>query len=68
MNKKFIRQMYREYLEEDIIFQISKDHKVDLENAMRIYYNSKTADQVYHNEKNIQNLNYKDLAEIMLQD
>lgn len=68
MNKKFVRQMYREYLEEDIIFQISKDHKVDLENAMRIYYNSKTADQVYHNEKSIQNLNYKDLAEIMLQD
>lgn len=68
MNKKFIRQMYREYLEEDIIFQISKDHKVDLENAMRIYYNSKTADQVYRNEKSIQNLNYKDLAEIMLQD
>lgn len=60
--------MYREYLEEDIIFQISKDHKVDLENAMWIYYNSKTADQVYHNEKSIQNLNYKDLAEIMLQD
>jgi hypothetical protein len=68
MNKKFVRQMYREYLEEDIIFQISKDHKVDLKNAMRIYYNSKTADQVYHNEKSIQNLNYKDLAEIMLQD
>lgn len=66
MNKKFVRQMYREYLEEDIIFQISKDHKVDLKNAMRIYYNSKTADQVYHNEKSIQNLNYKDLAEIML--
>ena len=68
MNKKFVRQMYREYLEEDIIFQISKDHKVDLKNAMRIYYNSKTADQVYHNEKSIQNLNYKDLAKIMLQD
>ena len=67
MNKKFVRQMYREYLEEDIIFQISKTHKVDLENAMRIYYNSKLAEQVYNNEKSIRHLNYIDLTETMEQ-
>ena len=67
MNKKFVRQMYREYLEEDIIFQISKTHKVDLENAMRIYYNSKLAEQVYNNEKSIQHLNYIDLTKTMEQ-
>ena len=67
MNKKFVRQMYREYLEEDIIFQISKTHKVDLENAMRIYYNSKLAEQVYNNEKSIQHLNYMDLTKTVRQ-
>ena len=67
MNKKFVRQMYREYLEEDIIFQISKTHKVDLENAMRIYYNSKLAEQVYNNEKSIQHLNNIDLTKTMKQ-
>ena len=66
-DKEFTQQIYREHLEEDIIFQISKTHKVDLENAMRIYYNSKLAEQVYNNEKSIRHLNYIDLTKTMEQ-
>ncbi len=66
MTKKFISRLYNNYLEEDIIFCLSERYNVDLTNAMKIFYYSKTAKKINDKNSDIQNLNYSDLTECVI--
>lgn len=68
MSEKDIENIYREHLEEDIIFCLSEHHNIPVEDAMKIYYNSRLADRIHKGEYGIQYLDYTVLADILEQE
>lgn len=57
-----LENYYREHLEEDIVFCLSERRGIALEEAMRLYYNSKLAKMIYDGVEGIQYLDFKVLT------
>ena len=56
MTDREFENFYREHLEEDIIFCLSKRKNIPLDQAMGLYYNSKLADHIHDGHYGIQYL------------
>lgn len=59
--------VYKQNLEENIIEYVSKKKKIDLRQAMDIYYRSRLSEQISNSELGIENMDYKYLAEDLLE-
>lgn len=66
-NPKDIIEIYRQNLESDIIEYLASSLKIDLRDAMEKYYSSKLARQIESGENGIDNLDYKNLAEDLIE-
>ncbi|MBQ9725687.1 MAG: hypothetical protein IJV56_10200 [Neisseriaceae bacterium] len=62
IDDKDFEEIYREYLEEDIISYLAETRHISLEQAMDLYYNSKIAEKIYQGKYGIEYLDYKVLA------
>jgi hypothetical protein len=60
-----LENFYREHLEENIIFCLSKRKGISFEEAMRLYYNSKLAQMIYNGVEGIQYLDFKVLTDYL---
>lgn len=67
MSEDILEQVYQENLEERIISCLAKDNGLSLEKAMDVYYNSKLAGKIHRGDEGIQYLDYKVLAQILLE-
>ena len=65
IDDKDFEEIYREYLEEDIISYLAETRHISLEQAMDLYYNSKIAEKIYQGKYGIEYLDYKVLVEMM---
>ena len=68
MTDREFENFYREHLEEDIIFCLSKRKNIPLEQAMGLYYNSKLADHIHDGHYGIQYLDYNLLTDMLEQE
>ena len=66
-NKDDLTNVYRQNLENDIIEYLAQQLKIDLRVAMEKYYSSKLAKQIESGENGIDNLDYKILAEDLIE-
>ena len=64
---KEIDFIYKQNLESDIIEYLSQRLKIDLRDAMEKYYSSKLANQIENGENGIDNLDYKNSAEDLIE-
>ena len=64
---KSIFPIYQENLEERLIPYIAEQQNISLEDAMDIYYHSKLAEKIHQGTEGIQYLDYKVLAEILME-
>lgn len=64
---KTLTSLYRQNLEGDIIRCISAEKGLSLEQAMDIYYSSKLAEQINEGKYGIDNMDYKYLAEDLIE-
>lgn len=67
VNKYDIDFEYKQNLEESIIDYLSEIKKIDLRTAMSIYYKSKLSEQIEKGMYGIDNLDYKNLAEDLIE-
>ena len=65
MTDREFEDFYREHLEEDIIFCLSKRRNIPPEQAMRLFYTSKLAERIYAGQYGIQYLDYSVLTDIL---
>ena len=63
-DKTTLSDFYRQELEVSIIEYLAEKLKIDLRDAMRIYYESRLSKQI---ENGIDNLDYKNLAEDLIE-
>ena len=63
-DKTSLSDFYRQELEASIIEYLAEKLKIDLRDAMRIYYESRLSKQI---ENGIDNLDYKNLAEDLIE-
>ena len=63
-DKTSLSDFYRQKLEVSIIEYLAEKLKIDLRDAMRIYYESRLSKQI---ENGIDNLDYKNLAEDLIE-
>ncbi len=68
MNEVALENIYREHLEESIIFCLSERRKISFEEAIDLYYNSTLANQIYKGVEGIQYLDYKLLSTYLEQE
>ena len=68
MNEVVLENIYREHLEESIIFCLSERRKISFEEAIDLYYNSTLANQIYKGVEGIQYLDYKLLSTYLEQE
>ena len=66
-DRKMLTSFYRQNLEGDIIRCISVEKGLSLEKAMDIYYRSKLAEQINEGKYGIDNMDYKYLAEDLIE-
>lgn len=66
-NKQNIDYIYKQNLEESIIEFLSKEKKLELRQAMDIYYNSRLAKQIEQGTYGIENMDYKYLAQDLIE-
>lgn len=66
-SKKDIDYVYKQNLEESIIEYLSKEKKLELRQAMDIYYNSRLAKQIEQGTYGIENMDYKYLAQDLIE-
>lgn len=59
--------IYKENLETDIIRRLAEIKNLDLREAMDVYYKSKLSEQIQAGEYGIENLDYKYLAEDLIE-
>lgn len=59
--------IYQENLEEKIIAYLAERCDISYEKAMDLYYSSKLSDKIYLGKNGIQYLDYKVLAQILLE-
>ena len=66
-NKNALTVFYRQELETSIIEYLADKLKIDFRDAMKVYYNSKLSEQIEKGENGIDNLDYKNLAEDLIE-
>lgn len=66
MNGDTLEKYYKEGLEERLIAYLAKVKHLTLEQAMDIYYRSNLAQKNYEGQDDVQYLDYKVLAQILL--
>ena len=66
-SKKDIDYIYKQNLEESIIEYLSKEKKLELRQAMDIYYQSRLAKQIEQGTYGIENMDYKYLAQDLIE-
>lgn len=66
MDEKILEQTYQENLEERLITYLAEQHNISLEKAMDIYYHSRLAEKIHQGAEGVQYLDYKVLADILL--
>lgn len=66
-NKKNLDYIYKQNLEESIIEYLSKEKNLELRQAMDIYYHSRLAKQIEQGTYGIENMDYKYLAQDLLE-
>ena len=67
MDDRALEQVYQENLEERLISYIAEENGISLEKAMAIYYGSKLSNKINQGNEGMQYLDYKVLAQILLQ-
>ncbi len=67
MNEETLESVYLENLEEWIIAYLAKICDFSYEKAIDLYYSSKLSDKIYLGKDGIQYLDYKVLAQILLE-
>lgn len=67
MDEAVLEKAYQERLEERIISRIAQVKNISLADAMDFYYNSPLADKIATGHYNIQYLDYKLLAQFVIQ-
>ena len=67
VDKTQLEEVYKQYLENDIINEISKIKGIDLRKAFDIYYSSKLAEQISNDRYGIENMDAKYLAEYSIE-
>ena len=65
--KKNIDYIYKQNLEESIIEYLSKEKKLELRQAMDIYYQSRLAKQIEQGTYGIENMDYKYLTQDLIE-
>lgn len=65
--KKNIGYIYKQNLEESIIEYLSKEKKLELRQAMDIYYQSRLAKQIEQGAYGIENMDYKYLTQDLIE-
>ena len=65
MSEDVLEKIYQENLEERIIAYLAETKGISLEEAMRIYYDSKLAEMIHDGEYWIQYLDYKELVQTL---
>ena len=65
MSEDVLELIYQENLEEKIISYLARIKEISLDQAMKIYYNSKLANKIYRGDYGVQYLDYKVLVEIL---
>lgn len=66
MNGETLEKFYQESLDERLIRRIAEEKNISLEEAMDFYYQSRLADEIYDGKYGIQYLDYKVLAQILI--
>ena len=66
-NKQNIDYIYKQNLEESIIEYLSIEKNLELRQAMDIYYNSRLAKQIAQGANGIENMDYKYLAQDLIE-
>lgn len=67
MAKKDLDLLYKQNLEENIITCLAETLKIDYREAMEKYYSSRLAKQIESSENGIDNLDYKNLTEDLIE-
>lgn len=62
-----LEKVYQERLEERIIAYLAQQKNCSLEEAMDLYYHSELADKINQGQEGIQYLDYKVLAQILME-
>ena len=62
-----LEKVYQERLEERIIAYLAQQKNCSLEEAMDLFYHSKLADMINQGQEGIQYLDYKVLAQILME-
>ena len=65
MDGEILEKYYRESLEERLIAFLAEMKDISLENAMRVYYNSRLAEKIHAGANGVQYLDEKVLAQIL---
>lgn len=66
-SKRDIDYVYKQNLKESIIEYLSKEKKLELRQAMDIYYQSRLAKQIEQGTYGIENMDYKYLVQDMIE-
>lgn len=67
MNKEMLESIYQENLEERIVAYLAEMCDFSYEKAIDLYYSSKLSDKIHLGKDGIQYLDYKVLAQILLE-
>lgn len=67
VNRKDLDQIYKEFLAEDIIAYLADIRHITLRQAMDIFYRSKLSAQITAGVYGIENLDYRYLAEDLIE-
>lgn len=67
MNEEILENYYQESLEERLIAYLAKEKNISLEQAMDVYYRSSLATKIHEGLYGVQYLDYKVLAEILME-
>ena len=67
MSEEVLEKIYQENLEERLIAYLADVCSISYERAMDFYYNSKLSDKIHLGKDGIQYLDYKVLAQILLE-
>ncbi|MBR4750428.1 MAG: hypothetical protein IK077_01555 [Thermoguttaceae bacterium] len=67
MLKHDLDLIYKENLETDIVRRLAEIKNLDFRKAMDVYYKSRLSEQIYAGEYGIENLDYKYLAEDLVE-
>ena len=66
-SKRDVDYVYKQNLEESIIEYLSKEKKLELRQAMDIYYQSRLAKQIEQGAYGIENMDYKYLVQDLIE-